>query len=219
MRCVTGVVFLLFWMSVSSVWAVPKEIDKYRCKDCHRFSSKEKPAKKGPDLFYAGDKFLKNWLKEFLQSPVIIRKVVYVQDLDYSGGRPEANQLHLALAKDESERISDFLITFRLSDLEKGKIDGELLSKGERARAKILFERNLGCISCHQALNLVGKVRGGVSGPSLIDSGLRLKPDWIFHWLKTPKKFLPRGRMPIFDLDEETAIQITKYILSIRTKP
>jgi len=65
-------------------------------------------------------------------------------------------------------------------------------------------------------LNLVGKVRGGVSGPSLVNSGLRLKPDWIFHWLKTPQKCMYEGRMPVFDLDDQTTIRITKYILSIR---
>ena len=64
----------------------------------------------------------------------------------------------------------------------------------------------------------VGKVRGGVSGPTLVNSGLRLKSDWIFHWLKTPEKFLSKGRMPVFDMGDETAIRITKYVLSIRTK-
>ena len=124
-----------------------------------------------------------------------------------------------AVSKEESEEISDFLMTLRLPDLATGKIDKEPLSKAELAQAKMLFERNFGCISCHETLNLVGKVRGGVSGPSLVNSGLRLKSDWIYHWLKTPKKFLPKGRMPVFALDEETAVHITKYILSIRTKP
>ena len=219
MRAGIIVVFLLFRVSVSLVWAEPDEIDKKGCRDCHRFSSEGKQTKEGPDLFYAGDKFLKSWLKEFLQSPVVIRKVVYVSDSDYPTGKLEANQPHLALTKEESERISDFLMTLRLPSLEINKIDEEPLSKGERGQGKILFERKFGCISCHEALNLVGKVRGGVSGPSLVDAGLRLKPDWIFHWLKTPKKFLSKGRMPVFDLDEETVAHLTKYTLSIRTKP
>ena len=219
MRISIGIVLLLCWMSALSAWAGFEEIDKKGCKDCHRFSSKEKQTKEGPDLFYAGDKFHRNWLKEFLKSPVVIRKVVYIPEADHPSGKSEANQPHVALTKDESDRISDYLMTFRLPGLEIGKIDEEPLSKDERAQAKILFERNFGCISCHETLNLVGKVRGGVSGPSLVDSGLRLKPDWIFHWLKTPKKFLSKGRMPVFDLDEETASRITKYILSILTKP
>jgi mono/diheme cytochrome c family protein len=108
-------------------------------------------------------------------------------------------------------------MTLRLPNLEAGKVNDEPLSKAESVRAKMLFERSFGCISCHRALNLVGKVRGGVSGPSLVNSGLRLKPDWIFHWLKTPQKFMYKGRMPVFNLNEETATRLTKYILSIRT--
>ena len=219
MRISAGAVFFLCWVNALSVWAEPEEINKRGCRDCHRFSTEEKQYKKGPDLFYAGDKFRRNWLKEFLQSPVVIRKVVYISDPDYQNGTPETNQPHIALTKEESESISDFLMTLRLPGLETGKIDGEPLSKGEQVQAKMLFERNFGCISCHRTLNLVGKVRGGVSGPSLINSGLRLKPDWVFHWLKTPKRFMSKGRMPVFDLDEETAIRITKYILSIRTSP
>ena len=215
---VSVVLLLLCWMSTLSVWAEPGEIKKKRCRDCHRFSSEEKQTKKGPDLFYAGDKFHVNWLKEFLQSPIVIRKMVYVSDSEYSKGKFVASQPHVALVKDESERVSDFLMTLRVPGLETGKIYVEPLSKGDRAQAKILFERKFGCISCHEVLNLVGKARGGVSGPSLIDSGLRLKPDWVFHWLRTPRKFLLKGRMPLYDLDESTAIQITKYILSIRKK-
>mgnify|MGYP000034613681 CR=1 FL=1 len=219
MRISAGAVFFLCWVNALSVWAEPEEINKRGCRDCHRLSSEEKQYKKGPDLFYAGDKFHRNWLKEFLQSPVVIHKAVYISDPDHYSGKPETNQPHIALTKDESERISDFLMTLRLPGLVTGKINEEPLSKVARAEAKILFERNFGCIACHKVLNLVGKVRGGVSGPSLVDSGLRLKSDWIFHWLKTPKKFLSKGRMPVFDLDDETAIHLTKYIFSIRTKP
>ena len=141
MRIGIGVMLLLCWMSVLLVWAEPKEIDMKGCRDCHRFSSKEKQTKEGLDLFYAGDKFLKNWLKEFLQSPVVIRKVVYVPGPDYPSGKPEVNQPHVALAKEESERISDFLMTLRLPSLEINKIDEEPLSKGERGQGKIFFER------------------------------------------------------------------------------
>ena len=218
MRIGFSFVLLLSWMGTLSAWAEPGEINKKGCKNCHRFSSEEKQTKKGPDLFYAGDKFHRNWLKEFLQSPTVIRKMVYVPDSDYSKGKFVASQPHVALAEEESERVSDFLMTLRMPDLGTEKVYVESLSKGDRAQAKILFERKFGCISCHVVLNLVGKVRGGVSGPSLVDSGLRLKPDWVFHWLRNPRKFLPKGRMPLYDLDESTAIQITKYILSIRKK-
>ena len=212
---------LLFWYfgSVFPVWAEPEEIDTNGCRECHRLSSKEKKSNKGPDLFYAGDKFYKNWLNKFLQSPTVIREVNVFSESDFLSKKHKVSNPHVALAKEEAERVANFLMTLRLPNLEVGKVNKEPLSKGERAQTKMLFERSFGCISCHRALNLVGKVRGGVSGPSLVNSGLRLKPDWIFHWLKTPQKFMYEGRMPVFDLDEETAIRITKYIFGIRTNP
>jgi cbb3-type cytochrome oxidase cytochrome c subunit len=182
-------------------------------------SSKEKKSNKGPDLFYAGDKFYKNWLNKFLQSPTVIREVNVFSESDFLSKKHKVSNPHVALAKEGAERVANFLMTLRLPNLEVGKVNKEPLSKGERAQTKMLFERSFGCISCHRALNLVGKVRGGVSGPSLVNSGLRLKPDWIFHWLKTPQKFMYEGRMPVFDLDEETTIRITKYIFGIRTNP
>ena len=105
----------------------------------------------------------------------------------------------------------------RITGLEMGKVDKKKLSKSERSHGKILFERDFSCISCHRALNLVGKIRGGVSGASMVNSGLRLNPDWVFNWLKNPKKFFSESGMPVYNLNEETAVLITKYILSIRT--
>ena len=212
---------LLFWYfgGVFPVWAEPEEIDTNGCRECHRLSSKEKKSDKGPDLFYAGDKFYKNWLNKFLQSPTVIREVNVFSESDFLGKKHKASNPHVALAKEGAERVASFLMTLRLPNLEVGKVNKEPLSKGERAQTKMLFERSFGCISCHRALNLVGKVRGGASGPSLVNSGLRLKPDWILHWLKTHQKFMYEGRMPVFDLDDETTIRITKYILSLRKNP
>ena len=212
---------LLFWYfgSVFPVWAEPEEIGASGCRECHRLSSKEKKSDKGPDLFYAGDKFYKNWLNKFLQSPTVIREVNVFSESDFLSKKHKVSNPHVALAKEGAERVANFLMTLRLPNLEVGKVNKEPLSKGERAQIKMLFERRFGCISCHRALNLVGKVRGGVSGPSLVNSGLRLQPDWIFHWLKTPQKFMYEGRMPLFNLDEETTIRLTKYIFGIRTNP
>ena len=204
-------------MSVLPVWAEPEEISKKGCRECHRFSFKEKQLNKGPDLFYSGDKFYKNWLNKFLQSPMVIREMNFFSGSDFLSEKANASEPHVALTKEGAKRVANFLMTLRLPNLEAGKVNEEPLSKAESARAKMLFERSFGCISCHRALNLVGKVRGGVSGPSLVNSGLRLKPDWIFHWLKTPQKFMYKGRMPVFNLNEETATRLTKYILSIRT--
>jgi hypothetical protein len=214
-----GTVFLMCWINILPVWAEPDEISNKECRSCHRFSLNEKYSNKGPDLFYAGNKYYQIWLENFLQSPAVIRELAYKSQPGLFGEKTKIDRSHILLTKGESKRVSNFLMTLRIPGLEMGKVDKKKLSKGERGQGKILFERNFGCISCHRALNLVGKIRGGVSGASMVNSGLRLNPDWVFNWLKNPKKFFSESGMPLYDLNEETTVLITKYILSIRTSP
>jgi len=219
MRIIVSILLFLCCGSALPVWAEPVEIRENNCNKCHRLSLHDKKLYNGPDLFFAGNKFYKNWLTKFLQSPMVIREVKIFSGSNLLREESRTIDPHVALKEDESERVATYLMTLQLPNLELGKVNEEPLSKGERVRAKVLFERNFGCISCHRALNLVGKVRGGVSGPSLINSVERLKADWIFHWLKKPQQFMHEGRMPVFDLNDETAVLITKYTLSIRKNP
>ena len=101
-----------------------------------------------------------------------------------------------------------------LKESTKGTIDNIPLSKGKRAKSKILFERTYGCTACHQAINLARKPRGGISGPSLINAGNRLKGDWIYDKLKNPRKYETQSRMPVFKIPEEYFISLAKHVLS-----
>jgi len=214
---VTAFCFFLAWPPPA--YADSSLVQEKGCPDCHRFSSADPAEKhKAPDLFYAGDKFKKQWLAEFLQHPYTLRKAGYTVDPGFPLGEPALKAPHVSVSKEEAEKIADYLAELKLPGLETGKVDSNPLSKSLRARLKIDFERTYGCTACHEALNLTGNVRGGVSGPSLVNAGNRLQTDWIFNWLKSPKQFLERGRMPIFDLDDDTAAAITQYILTIQQK-
>lgn len=203
----------LLW--VSPVQAEPTIADKHECSSCHRFSVEDSlETHKAPDLFYAGNKFQQPWLKKFLQNPVVVRKAGVSTDPDFL--KKESTLPHPVLAKNDASEMADYLMSLTLSDLPKSKVDAAPLTKGNRVRVKILFERNYGCIACHEGINLAGQARGGISGPSLANAGNRLRADWIYNWLKTPQKFISKGRMPFYELDDESAIKITKYILSLK---
>ena len=83
-----------------------------------------------------------------------------------------------------------------------------------KQQAKIKFERDYGCTACHQTINLAGKPRGGVSGPSLVDAGNRLNADWIFRWLMNPYAYVLKGRMPVYKIKPDEVILIVKYIMT-----
>lgn len=190
---------------------------KKNCVQCHRFSPEDpEDRKKAPDLFYAGDKFQERWLREFLVQPTVLRQAGYITDPGFLKAKPATAGPHMSLSPEEAEVMSDYLLSLNISSLQTGKVDGAPLTKGKKARAKFVFERNYGCHSCHQTLNLAGKVRGGISGPSLVDAGNRLRPDWMFNWLKNPRRFEPKGRMPILNLDDETAVLLTQFLQTLK---
>jgi mono/diheme cytochrome c family protein len=204
------------------IWALPVQADstlpeKHDCSSCHRFSAEDSlESRIAPDLFYAGNKFQKSWLKKFLQAPVVVRKAGTSTDPDFLKNSSTEAPPHPALSKKEASAMADYLMSLVLPGLSKGKVDDVPLTKGTKVRVKILFERNYGCIACHEGINLAGQARGGISGPSHANAGNRLTADWVFNWLKTPKKFIARGRMPIFNLDDESAVKLTKYIMSLK---
>ncbi len=199
------------------VQAEPTLAEKHACSSCHRFSPKDPvESHNAPDLFYAGNKFQPLWLKKFLQNPVVVRKAGVSTDPDFLQNSSTPAQPHPRLSKNEASAMGDYLMTLTLPDFSGNKVEKAPLTKGNHVRVKILFERNYGCIACHEGINLAGQARGGISGPSLANAGNRLSADWVYNWLKTPKKFIAKGRMPYFNLDDESAQKLTKYIMSLK---
>ena len=211
------VVSMSLWLALALVSSAAADAGLVRdrgCTGCHRFSAQEE-GKPAPDLFYAGDKFKKSWLERFLHTPEVIRKAGASADPGFLAGKPKAGP-HPALSKDEARRMSEYLASLTLPGALPAAIEAAPLSKGQRVKVKILFERNFSCIACHEGINLAGKPRGGVSGPSLANAGHRLRPEWVYAWLTAPETFLKKSRMPKYDLDEETALALTRYIASLQ---
>ena len=210
--CLIGSLLLIAGTWSSGVNAEPMLVKTKHCDTCHRFSKSEGD-KSGPDLFFAGDKFQKNWLKKFLQQPETIRLAGHTNDPGFLKGQPQYTGPHPTLNSKEAEQITDHLMSLKILK-DTPQLNLPELSKGIRVRIKILFERDYSCIACHQSYNLARQPRGGISGPSLVDAGRRLRPEWIYQWLKNPKQFNPQGKMPLYAFDEETLKKMTQYIMS-----
>jgi len=207
-----GLLFILSLMGASVAAAPPSLVKEKQCDTCHRFS-REEPEQAGPDLFFAGDKFQTEWLKQFLKQPETIRPAGSSHDPGFLKGQPEMKSPHLAVKTEEAGQLTDYLSTLKIMK-ESKPLSLESLSKGARVRVKILFERDFSCIACHQSYNLANQPRGGVSGPSLTNAGNRLRPEWVYQWLKNPEQFRPHSRMPLYTFDEETLHRLTQYIMS-----
>ena len=201
------------WVLYSPKFSYASLIEEKNCSACHRLFKVEKE-KKGPDLFYAGNKFQGAWLEEYLQNPVILRKTGAINSPNFLKGGLQNLQQHPILNKNDAVNITQELMAMTLPGLPEEQINP--LTKGQIAKTKYEFERTFSCISCHQSLNLAGKPRGGISGPSLINAGNRLKENWVANWLKNPKIFSNKSRMPVYKMDNETRLRFTKFIMTLK---
>lgn len=78
-------------------------------------------------------------------------------------------------------------------------------------RAKqLLLESS--CYGCHDIKNFMELPK---IGPDLNDLGAKVKPEWIYHWVKNPKEYNPHTRMPNFILSDNQAEAVTAYLVDI----
>ncbi len=184
------------------------------CGSCHLTtgpntdkSFEDKLKHKGPDLWFAGSKFKLDWLEEWLKDPKPIRPMEYnTIDKKNAGNHPK-------LPANEAHQVTEYLNTLKSKDVAEGVIE-----EGKpNIQGKIAFEKKQGCYGCH-SLKKAGKVVGGLTGPSLVDAGKRLKGDWIYAYLKNPKALIPIKRMPIYTgiLNDNDMKAAAQYITTFK---
>ncbi len=84
-----------------------------------------------------------------------------------------------------------------------------ILSKGKRLFLK------LGCHGCHLA---DGYSEEAKVGPRLNRISSKVDPSWLYRWVKNPKEYLPKTRMPNFGFDDKDAFGVTAYLMASSDK-
>ena len=186
------------------------------CADCHYTDgpAKEKTiddqlAKKGPELWYAGSKFQKPWLAAWLADPKPIRPMKFN---DLTTANPGD---HTKLAAGDAASVTEFLMSLTSSDVAAGKVKPKKNPKG-----RLIFTKKMPCSGCHQYTGRKKKITGGRSGPSLVNAGVRLNPDWILAYMQKPKVFKPVKMMPVFAglLSDKDMMNISRHVASFKPK-
>jgi len=88
-------------------------------------------------------------------------------------------------------------------------VKAELAQQGEG-----LFDRKYGCKGCHAIDGA-----GGAVGPPLSRVGFRLRPAYIYNWIKNPQSIKPDTKMPNFQLRDRDALAITYYLMTLMAEP
>jgi mono/diheme cytochrome c family protein len=172
-------------------------IDKHKCLTCHQIH--DKGGDLAPNLSLEGSQVKEEWLHQFLMNPYIIRPELGIA------------MPHLGISDKDVKILASYILIVLVDDgiqevaLSEDKIPEELLQKGRE-----LYYDTYECQTCHQR----GSDEGETVGPNLTNVRLRLKPGWIFTWLKDPELYKPEAGMPDFDISDEESIAITAFLIA-----
>jgi mono/diheme cytochrome c family protein len=189
------------------------------CSACHNIKGpaaqtlKVAFEKKGPDLFYAGDKYRQEWLVSWLQKPSRIRPAgMYYGGHIKTGAKGDEIDTstltdHIALSKADATSIA--------AELMKMKPHNDLIAK-EKAESgtvakqmgEMAFNKFLGCMACH----LIEPEYGGVSGPELYTAAKRLQLQYMASFIRSPQAWEPKSMMPNKNLSEVNIQKLVHYL-------
>lgn len=171
-----------------------KLVDDLACFGCHTMYSRGRLV--ATDLTLETSQAQRKWIEGYFKVPYSLRPIL------------TERMPNLFLSDSEIKVLVDYMEQVFLADsLERDiKIDETKIAKG-----KILYFEKYGCGACHQI-----NMKGGYVGPALDNVGSRLKPGWMFHWLKNPQAFKPESLEPNNNLSDEEAEALTAYLMTLR---
>ncbi len=195
---------------------------KQRCASCHDLTGPAPTtlhalwARKGPDLFYAGNKFQRKWLIEWLQHPIRIRPAgeFYADHITPGSKRdridPSTLKDHMALDAADAQLAADALMTLHSHDdlIAKESVPNGTISPTMGA---LVFDKFLGCMACHR----VKPDFGGLSGPELYTAGKRLRARFMASYIRSPQAWDPKIWMPNKHLSNARIVQLVHYLQAL----
>lgn len=218
--------------ALASAGEMGAKILEQRCAKCHNLTGpapqtiRDLWERDAPDLFFAGNKFRREWLVEWLQKPVRIRPagVNYLRTInstpkhldpkkgpkyDVLWGKVLKPLQHLTLKKEEAESTADALMQLRAHD---ELVSGKKLDTSKKVnldRGEVLIDKIYGCFSCHQ----IEPGYGGYTGPELYTAGARLQPAFMLSYITRPKNWDPKIWMPNGHVKPDDLQRIVNYLI------
>ena len=201
---------------------------KDQCSACHNLTGPAPTTlqalwtRKGPDLFYAGNKYKAAWMKAWLQKPTRIRPAGMFYAEHVKPG-PKGDEIdtatlvtHPSLSAKEAEEVTEALMKHKaLSNLiHPGEYKTGTISK---SMGELMFDKFRGCLACHE----IEPGYGGLSGPEVYTAAKRLQEDYLISYMRDPQAWDPKIFMPNRHLTDPDLQKFVRYfhVLSEEIKP
>lgn len=199
-----------------------KAMVEKHCGSCHDLNGpaaktvEELWQRKGPDLFYAGSKYKRDWLIKWLVKPRRLRPAGYLYFQHIKPGEKRdvidtrSLKPHISLAQNEASKTVDYLMSLKAKatlikagEFKKGSIS---ISFGE-----MVFDKFNGCTACHE----LEPGYGGLSGPEMYSAAKRMQADYLVNYIRNPQAWSPKTMMPNKHVAEANIQKIVQYLIAL----
>jgi cytochrome c2 len=197
-------------------------VERYGCFGCHKIKGWENLRKIGPDLTKIASKTSEDWIIRWVKRPHDFRPTRMPQIWDVRV--QETGDQKLRNNAEASAAVAYIMERSETTSYPEPPA-------GNLAAGRKLFE-SVGCLACHR----VGDDRRGLvptalpdgseatidatafrtHGPNLDGTGSKVKPGWLYAWIRNPKGYWHETKMPNLRLTEAEAADITAYLMSLK---
>lgn len=193
-----------------------------QCAGCHNLTGPAPTSlaqlwsRKGPDLFYAGNKYRREWLEEWLEKPVRIRPAGMFYGHHIKRGDEhdviDASTLpeHPALSEADAKAVADALMERKAHSalIQPGSYQAGTISL---SMGEMMFDKFRGCLACHR----IEPGYGGVSGPEVYTVAQRLQADYLVSFLRNPRAWDPLTLMPAREMKDQDLQKFVHYFRAL----
>lgn len=169
------------------------------CLGCHNVEGYVKVPNIGPPLDHIAAKVNAGWLLQWL--------------LDPKGYLAKTKMPNFRFSEQEAMAIRAYLLEKSLSKPIRTRtvVAGMKLDRVETGRVLFGYAR---CVSCHSIDGV-----GGTLAPDLGRIGEKVRPDWLFEFIKNPRAYQPNTKMPQYRFSEPEIMQIVEYLSTLGELP
>jgi cytochrome c1 len=216
------------------------------CFGCHNLRGFEKAEKVGPSLLRIRSKADPSWMVRWIQNPREYLPLTKMPNFNLSAD--EAISITAYLLKYSEPEVS-YPTAYRPGSVDRGRelvsrlgclgchrlADMEALKKGTTVMPVRGTPDSFGAASAAEAGKEGAKaaagepptfpgagevyVGGPTFGPDLSRVASKANADWLYRWLKDPKRYRPKTNMPNLRLSDEEARDITTYLMTLGRRP
>ncbi len=201
------------------------------CWGCHRIDGLDKQhlPRVGPSLEKVGAKVPRDWATRWVMDPAAFRPntkmpTFFYQEnfIDVSGHRPPtaAQKTMNEEGRVENDTMANAIVAY-LYDKSRPAEVPPVEGRGDPSRGQALLAER-GCYGCHivdpnAQRDLTGTYRQ--FGPNLAGIGAKVSRDWIYQWIRDPKRWSPETKMPNLRLTTEDALDIAEHLSTLKAPP